>query len=91
LSIRRRSPRNTSHFKARVLCSDPVPKLDLEPLLSSGTAGLVVISLQGVVVLSRKDHGIELTRLFHEHRLALGLGRQAAESVLASVAETRMV
>ena len=54
-------------------------------------AGLVVVSQQGVVVLSRKDHGIELTRLLHEHRLALGLGRQAAESVLASVAETRMV
>ena len=28
------------------------------------------------------DHGVELTRLFHEYRFAFGLGGQATKSVL---------
>ena len=52
--------------------------------------GLVVLGLQSVVVLGRKDHGVELTRLFHEHRLALGLSRQAAKSIF-SLGDTRQL
>jgi hypothetical protein len=41
-----------------------------------------MIGLQGVVMLGRDDHGIELARLLYEHRFALGVGRKTTESVL---------
>ena len=41
-----------------------------------------MIGLQGVVMLGRDDHGIELARLLDEHRFALGVGGKTTEPIL---------
>ena len=62
--------------------TDRISELGFEPLLSPGAAGLVVVGLKGVVVLGGQDHGVQLPRLFDDHRFSLGLGRQTTESLI---------
>ena len=45
-------------------------------------AELGMIGLQGVVMLGRDDHSIELARLLYEHRFPLGVGGKTTESIL---------
>jgi hypothetical protein len=74
--------RNTVDLETGILSSDPITELGFKSLLTRGTTGLVVMGLQGMVVLGGEDHGIELTRFFHEYRSAFGLSGQATKTVL---------
>jgi len=74
--------RNTLGLEAEILSSDPITEFGFKPLLARGATGLVAMGLQGLVVLGGEDHGIELTRFFHEYRFAFGLSRQVTKTVL---------
>lgn len=58
------------------------PEFCFKPLPAISMAGLVMVRHQGLMVLGRQNHGVELPRLFGEHWLTLRLSGQAPESVL---------
>ena len=65
-----------------ILDSYPITVLGFERLLARRYACLVLVGLEGLVLLGREDHSVELASLFHEHGFALGLGAEAAKAVL---------
>ena len=69
-------------LEAGVLSGNPITELRFKSLPARSTAGLIVTGPQGLVMLDRQDHRVELTRLFDEHRFAFRLGGQATKSVL---------